>query len=114
MTIKPTPIIWTVNTPVPGLPSVELAEERWINHIIARHGEMAGKEHLVLSTLQSPSVVVRGNPGTSNIVFVNQAEKKSGSTPSVVIVSQPRAFVCTALYDRRFQIIQPELVVWLR
>jgi hypothetical protein len=106
------PTIWTARTPVIGLPTVELSHDRWITHIIARHGEMTDKRDLVLSSITSPTVVVNGNVGTNNIVFVNHTEVRSGGEPLVVIVNKPRAFVCTALYDRRYQIITPGDVIW--
>jgi hypothetical protein len=105
---------WFIPTPVPWLPVVELTANRWNTHIVERHGEMAGLHSEVMATLESPTHVVTGNPGTRNVVFVNQGTTKSGGQPLVVVVNEPGAFVCTALYDRRFLVIAPERIRWLR
>ena len=40
-------------------------------HISVNHPEMLGKVALVLATLENPSIIASGNPGTNNLVFVN-------------------------------------------
>jgi len=105
---------WTVKTPVPALPSVEPSAETWRKHIVARHGEMAALLAQVLATLANHTVVVTGQPGTNNVVFVNQDIMKTAGVPFVVVVNQPRAFVGTALYDRRFRTIKRERILWAR
>ena len=73
---------------------------------------MLGKVELVLATLENPSLIASGNPGTDNLVFVNHKETKVNGSPLVVVVNQPKAIVCTALYHRGFRIVAEERVIW--
>jgi hypothetical protein len=103
---------WISRTPLPSLPVVTLHRQTLDRHISVHHPEMLGKVELVLATLENPSLIASGNPGTDNLVFVNQKETKVNGSPLVVVVNQPKAIVCTALYHRGFRIVAEERVIW--
>jgi hypothetical protein len=103
---------WISRTPLPSLPVVTLHRQTLDRHISVNHPEMLGKVALVLATLENPSIIASGNPGTNNLVFVNHEETKANGSPLVVVVNQPKAIVCTALYHRGFRTVAEERVIW--
>jgi len=112
VTPSDTPDAWISRTPLQELPLVTLHRHTLVRHISINHPEMQGKEALVLATLESPSIIASGNPGTNNLVFVNHQETKANGSPLVVVVNQPKAIVCTALYHRGFRTVAEERVLW--
>lgn len=63
---------------------------------------MEGRESNVIAAVATPTAVVTGNPGTACVVFVNHLDAKCNGSPIVVVVSETKASVVTALYDRRY------------
>ena len=103
---------WISRTPLPSLPVVTLHRQTLDRHISVHHPEMLGKVELILATLEKPTLIASGNPGTNNLVFVDHKEIKVNGSPLVVVVNLPKANVCTALYHRGFRTVAEERVIW--
>ena len=112
MTPGDTANAWISRTPLRALPVVTIHRQTLDRHISVNHPEMLGKVELILATLENPSIIASGNPGTNNLVFVNEKETKANGSPLVVVVNQPKAIVCTALYHRGFRTVAEERVIW--
>lgn len=106
--------IFTVKTPVPGLPEVSLRQDTWDRHIVPNHPYMAGRQELVRVTVMAPTVVVQGTSNPEYLVFVNHEETSSGGSPLTVMINPEIQIIVTSLYHRSFRVYAPESVIWQR
>lgn len=104
--------IWIAKSPLSELPEIKLHRDRWENHIVKNHVEMIGREENVFVAVSQPTAIVVGNQIQSHYVCVNHMDTASNGSPTVVIVHRFTGDVVTALFDRRYQNVNPEDVIW--
>lgn len=108
------PILRIIPTPWPLLPSVDLHQKVFEEHIV-RHGitDLSG----IVSVVSCPRVIVpgtgTGRPG--HYIFVGPEKiRDDGSlgAPLTVIVNAPERYVCTAYPNSSFKVINQGRVLW--
>ncbi|MGI8639452.1 MAG: hypothetical protein ACR2MG_05800 [Pyrinomonadaceae bacterium] len=84
---------------IEGVP-IRLTDERWYDHILEQHSYMSGFYNEVLSAVENPEFISRGNKGTK-IAIVNLGWRR---WIHVVYreISKTDGFIISAFIDKEF------------
>lgn len=109
------PILAVIPTPLPNLPTVDLFQHTWDNHI-SKH-KLAESIDAIAAVVREPRAIVpgtgTGRPG--HVIFVGAVPVRDGGkmgSPMTVVVNTFERFVCTAHPNQKYRVISEADVIW--